>query len=208
MNGGSSGDFDRGDAADDDAAIDPFDPSRSQFRAQLRLVIETKVQARAHNRRVGDVLATTDLELAAELRALGFDSERARVLDLLPLIWVAWSDGKIQRNERARILEILRVRGIAPGSSCWDLIETLLETRPSDAYLEAALDALSRLIGNRAATKATVVAMCVEVARASGGIFGIVSSVDPRERRRLEAVAEALGPEAKAELQSALLGRS
>ena len=95
---------------------------------------------------VGDVLATTDLELVAELRALGFDGECARVLDLLPLIWVAWADGKIQRAERSRIMDVLRVRGIAPGSACSDLVCTLLEARPSAAYLEAALDALARLL--------------------------------------------------------------
>lgn len=170
-------------------------------------MLEANVEGRERNRKVGDIALTADLELAAELRALGFDGERARVLDLLPLIWVAWADGKIQRGERARIMEILRVRRISPGSPSWDLVVTLLETKPSAAYLEAALDALRRLLGQRTATAATVVSMCVEVAKASGGVFGFVSAVDARERQILAAVAEALGESAQRELAACLQAR-
>ena len=126
-----------------DASI--FSPASSGTRAKLRERIEADTlafrkggrkrggdpaAARAADRAVGDVLCTDDLKLAAEVRALGFDAKTARLLDLLPLICVAWADGKIQRGERAQIFRVLRVRGESAGSPGWMLFETLLEERP------------------------------------------------------------------------------
>ena len=51
----------------------------------------------------------SDEALAARVAALGFEGEAARVVDLLPLVHVAWSDGAIQKGERAAIIGLLRV---------------------------------------------------------------------------------------------------
>lgn len=181
--------------------LDMFDPSQTHFRAQLReRLAENLLQRRAEARRIGDVVHTADLELAAELEALGFDCECARVLDLMPLVHVAWADGKIQRSERALIRGMLEARGLARGDAPYDMLEALLEERPSVAYMEASLSALARLLGSRGATAASVLHMCIEVAEASGGIFGFVGAIDTRERALLEELAQTLGPQAQREL--------
>ena len=39
-----------------------------------------------------------------DLASIGIGREEVRVLGLLPLVVVAWADGKLQHTEKARIL--------------------------------------------------------------------------------------------------------
>ena len=183
------------------AELECFDPARTSVRAAIRADLAKRAERRNRARALGDIYATTDLELAAELESLGFDSERACVVDLLPLVQIAWADGKIQREERMRIMAVCRARGLAQDHPAWEFIEALLEERPSQAYFEASLGVLARLLSKRVATADTVVSMCVQVAEASGGIFGLRPGIDANERAALERVAQVLGPQALAGLR-------
>lgn len=186
------------------AELEFFDPARTAVRQEIRADLARRAERRQRAQQLGDVYATTDLELAAELEELGFNHERACVVDLLPLIQVAWADGKIQREERARIVGVLRARGLGPMHPAWEFVEALLEQKPSDAYFEATLEVLARLLAKRTATAQTVVTMCVQVAEASGGLWGLRRSVDASEQAELERVAKALGEEAVAQLRRRL----
>ena len=188
------------------AELEAFDPKRTMARAQIREDLAKRIEKRKQARLMGDVFATNDLELAAELESLGFNQERACVVDLLPLVQVAWADGRIQREERGRIMGVLRVRGLGPRSSAWEFIEALLEERPSEAYFDASLQVLARLLEKRSSTAQTVVSMCVQVAEASGGLFGMRRAIDANERKVLMQVAESLGAAALEPLQQRLRG--
>ena len=63
----------------------------------------------------------------------------------MPLVHVAWADGKIQRGERAAILKVLRSRGIEPGDEAFRTMESLLEERPSDTWMKQTLAVLRQL---------------------------------------------------------------
>ena len=186
--------------------LEAFDPKRTLARAQIREDLAKRIEKRNQARRLGDVFATNDLELAAELETLGFDKDRACVVDLLPLIQVAWADGRIQKEERVRILRVLRARGLDRSDPAWEFVEALLEERPSDAYFEASLQVLARLLEKRSSTTETVVSMCVQVAEASGGLWGLRPAIDANERKALEQVAESLGERAMIALRQRLGG--
>ena len=45
------------------------------------------------------------IDIKRDLVALGIDPEDYRVLKLLPLVYVAWADGKMESVERSRIVQ-------------------------------------------------------------------------------------------------------
>jgi hypothetical protein len=49
--------------------------------------------------------------LSAALDELGVDRDNFRVLALLPLVYVAWADGKVQSAERSLIHRLAKLNG-------------------------------------------------------------------------------------------------
>lgn len=141
----------------------------------------------------------TDAELLTELHGLGIDAESHRVVCLLPLIQVAWADGTVQRAERTRIVAIAEGHGMLGGDGA-RILAGWLSAAPTESYLERGRRALRELVHHEhplgrditAETLDTLVSYCEEVARASGGLFGMVWSVDERERRALVEIAREL----------------
>ena len=75
-------------------------------------------------------LSTTDADIVDRIEQLGLSGDSARILDVLPLVHVAWADGRVQKAERAAVLAVLEARGIPPKSDAWLLIEALLMMKP------------------------------------------------------------------------------
>lgn len=144
-------------------------------------------------------------DLGARIKALGFHGERARVFDLMPLVHVAWADGSISRQERAKILELVERRGIAPGSDAFVMVESMLEEAPSQAFMDETLALLREVAGGKRAE--SMVELCVQVAASSGGFLGLGDRISDVERERIEAIARAFGDDAVARLHSALRDR-
>jgi tellurite resistance protein len=193
-----------------------FDGDAAELRARMRAEIEAGARdlresgdvrvSVSDTAEVGRAAGALDREIARRIKALGFDGETARVFDLLPLVHVAWADGKIQSGERARIAEVLEARGIGPGDTPWLLVETLLEQRPSDDYMRESLTLLRAVLYGRASAE-TLVGLCIEVAQASGGFLGIFGGrITAAERETIDHIAEALGADAIASVRRRLGG--
>lgn len=172
-----------------------FNQLEAERRAQRRRKQEMAAAELAQKRSIADAVGTQDLNLAARIKALGFDGDSARVFDLLPLVHVAWADGSIQRAERAAILVCLHNRGVEPGTDAFTQIETLLEKRPSQAYLDESIAALRDLVGGSAKGK-DLVDLCLSVAASAGGFVGL-GKVAGSERALIEDIAAQLGDVAK-----------
>ena len=157
-------------------------------------------------RRIATVLETDNQALVARIRALGFNGDSARVFDLLPLIHVSWADGTVQRGERATIFAILEQRSIPVESEASLLVESLLEERPPDAYMDATLALLKDLVGTMADEGIHVVDLCAKVADASGGLLGLGARVSPEERELIKKVADTLGASAHERFRNVLGG--
>ncbi|MGH1346635.1 MAG: tellurite resistance TerB family protein [Nannocystales bacterium] len=145
-------------------------------------------------------------KLSDRIRELGFEGEAERVFDLLPLVHVAWADGKVQQGERAMILNLLRVRGVN-GGSAFTVLQALLEKRPSKEYLDESLEVLRDLLREKPSGAKTVVGLCILVAEAAGGFLQIFNPISEDERAMIEKISKALGDEAFAEYASRLGGK-
>jgi hypothetical protein len=176
-------------------------PPRAKRRSDPTLHVAQMVAA----------LNLADRQLAERMVLLGFDAETASVLYLLPLIQVAWANGSVSRAERAQILRILRLREIAEDSRAWQMCESLLASRPTDAYLLSSRLLLQDLLKSKgpaveSQVERELIDLCVEVAEASGGLFGFGKRISKVEADAIRAIADGLGAEAVKSLDRQLRG--
>ncbi len=75
------------------------------------------------------------MDLEGWLKDLRVPREAYRVVSLLPLVYVAWADGKIQKGERDLILQIARERGMLDHGG-EDALSRWLSEPPSKQQLQ------------------------------------------------------------------------
>lgn len=180
-----------------------FARTEADKRKALRHDLGKAAEELQESRKIAEKIGTGNEELVGRLRSLGFDGETAQVFDLLPLIHVAWADGKIERNERGLIFKVLEQRGVAKGSESWELIGALLDEEPSAAFMDETLALLRDLAASKPGVQSSVLDLCLMVADASGGILGFGNKVSDEEKELIRHIAETLGPDA----QSKFAGR-
>ena len=142
---------------------------------------------------------TTDEDLIRELQSMGIDAQSHKVVALLPLVQVAWADGKVQQAERSLIVETAEQRGLLMGDGP-KILESWLNHPPTEQYLARGQRLLVQLAQRPTGVGETftlqtlddVLELCEGVARAAGGLFGIAWTVDARERTALGEIAAAL----------------
>ena len=138
-------------------------------------------------------------ELRSALQELGINEDSYRVLALLPLVSVAWSDGKVQAAEQSRIIEVAQANGLLTGGGQmvlerWLTNEPLAEEYERGFKLLIELARRQRGMGSdmNAATLRELIDFSFEVANAAGGLFGKVWTISPAEQDALQHVAETL----------------
>jgi tellurite resistance protein len=152
----------------------------------------------------------TDAELTQALRHIGVDRRTLRALPLLPLVQVAWADGRVQPAERGLILEVASRYGL--GGAEVKLLDRWLEKRPEDADFLLARQVLlvlwsrDRERGQAPESLDGVIRMCMCVARVAGGLFGLAFTMDPREREMIGEISQSLqlGPTLTAAARAAI----
>ena len=105
-----------------------------------------------------------------------------------------------------QIFAVLERREIERGSEAFVLVESLLETRPSDAFLEETLLVLREVTARSDDRGAGIVDLCVHVADASGGFLGLGKKISEDERELIQRIADGLGESAQGEFHR-LFGR-
>jgi cytochrome P450 len=138
--------------------------------------------------------------ISATMRELGIDKENFRTLGLLPLVFVAWADGTVQRAEGALIRRVARDKGWLTGNG-EQLLDGWLEQPPETEYVVKGLALLRQLAAERpgfggavtAETLGSLLVMCKDVAEAAGGLWGLTESISPEEEHALATIAEAFG---------------
>jgi hypothetical protein len=130
-----------------------------------------------------------------ELVGLGLDSDSLAALGLVPLIMVAWADGKVQKREHDGLLEAAERVGIGPGTVAYELLVGWLDREPDAKLFQAWKDYVKALRGvvsedSLIALRTEVLARAQKVARAAGGILG-VGAVWGTEKQVLRELAEA-----------------
>ncbi len=186
-----SSDFlkDRKKSLEDEFFHKESEKNLEQLRAQLA-VKTTKEELRLASGMADDAVLD-------KLVALGLSAETVMALSLVPLIQVAWSDGKVQPNERQAILQGAQKKGIEPGSAPFKLLEEWLSHEPGkvlfetwESYVEALGDQLNRKEIEQ--LEAQVTRFARFVAESAGGFLGIGKISDGEEDtlRRIKDVFE------------------
>jgi len=183
-----------------------FLAKEQEQREKLRERLQREAEALKKDREIAKSSGTEDPKLAIRLRRLGFDGDTAKVLDLMPLVHVAWADGTVQYKERAMILHVLEERGFEPGSDVARFVESMLEHRPPESFLEESLDALHDMLDAKGKSGVDVVDMCATLAEEAGGYFGLGGEISKDERKLIAHIAEVLGDKAVAEFKK-IVGR-
>lgn len=133
--------------------------------------------------------------LSTALDELGVDADNFRMLGLLPLVYVAWADGKVQHAERSLIHRLAKMNGwLGDDGDC--LLTEWLDEPPSETYVANGLEVLRSLGAREPADEdsmAALISYCRDVAIAAGGLFGQRDPVTDSETEALSQIAEALG---------------
>ncbi len=136
-------------------------------------------------------------DLVERLEELGIAEDSYQVLCLLPLVEVAWADLEMDESERGRILDIARDKGLLTGGA-EALLMGWLEQRPLRRYFVRGRRLFADLVRHdvdedfTAERRDDTIALCLEVAQAAGGIFG-VGAVCDQEKEVLAAIKKTLG---------------
>lgn len=190
--------------ADTEVSLPVATDDSAEGREQLRVALHESAVALT----LGTLRSPSESreeQLRFRIECLGFSGEAAQVFDLLPLVHVAWADGKIQTDERAEIIGLLRIRGVPLGPAYTTML-ALLEKEPTPQYLEASLGVLREVIerGSTTTNAETIVGLCIRVAEAAGSFWGLTNPISAEEKEAIAHIAEKLGPAAVAEFQRRL----
>jgi hypothetical protein len=183
----------------------PLEPMRvaheeDYFARQNRLLIEKLRDKMAHEPAAEQLAAASgikDQELLDALTHLGITAETLPLVELVPLLEVAWADGEVQPREEALLRRAAVEHGIAPGTPAHVEFEKMLKAPPAGPLYDAALNFMRAMLhamppeeAARARQDLTSVAM--SVADATGGWFGVLNKVEPSERTALKHIANLL----------------
>lgn len=142
----------------------------------------------------------TDAELLEGLADLGIPRDAWRVLVLIPLVQVAWADGRIQPPERELILRVAEEHRLLDGAP-GEVLRRWLDDAPDAGQLATgrrllvALAHRHRGLGAELDASALdeIQALAEQVARAAGGLFDAIFTVDDAERRALGEIRNSFG---------------
>lgn len=126
-------------------------------------------------------------QLEASLESVGVTASERRALGLVPLVMVAWADGKLDDKEREAILEAAEGMALSTDGKDLELLTAWLATPPDQglfeawrAYVHSVLPQLS--VEGALRLEDVVVKRARAVADAAGGVAGLKTTSRAEER--------------------------
>ncbi len=147
-----------------------------------------------HKRRTREALAEVsgirNPQVLDKLMELEVSPSIMASLSIVPLVEVAWADGKVQDEEREAILAAAK-KGIGEKSIDHELLEAWLNHCPPPKLLQAWTHFISGLCETmteteRNALKTELISHAQAVAEAAGGFLGLTSKISAREQAILD----------------------
>jgi len=168
-------------------------------RENARLCEKLREEAARVSRREALIAASgiSDPAILDDLEELDVCAETVIALTLVPLIRVAWADGKIQDREREAIVRVAEDKGIVQGSTAHDLLESWLQTEPGDDVVASWTSCTQALIDRmhdeaRASLRGRLLGNARAVAEAARGLLGLGAKVSAAEAAVLEDLERTL----------------
>ena len=169
-----------------------FARENEKLKQQLRDKQEKK-EVRAELMRV---TAVHDETVIDHMIDLGIRPDTWAAISLVPLIEVAWADGKMEDAERRAVIGAAETNGVDPGSPAAKLLESWLARRPDGRLLEAWCEYIVTLCAaispeGKTALKGEVLGRARRVAEVAGGFLGLGNKVSLEEQKILEVLSKA-----------------
>jgi hypothetical protein len=163
---------------------------------KLRQRLHAQMERADHREALASAIGIRHKGVLDHLVALGLDGETVAALGLVPLIEVAWADGRMDDAEHKAVLAAARSRGIDDASPAGLLLDSWLSTPPPPRLLEVWTEYVRALAENlaedeRATLRADVIGRAREIAEATGGFLGMGSKTSTAEREMLERLESA-----------------
>lgn len=150
---------------------------------------------------LGAVTGIEDEDVLRTLQRLNYDGQTVVLVDIVPLVQVAWSDGSVNDRERVEIFRLARLSQVVPEDPSWCRLSDWLKNRPSEELFQLTLEALRESL--RAASPETreqrmneLVSNCTIVASASGGFWRLWSKISNAEQQAIRQIVDMLEPDA------------
>jgi len=173
-----------------------FAEENSRLLAQLRKKSDLEERRAA----LREVVQIQDEAYLDHLMELGIGPGTVLALSLVPLMAVAWADGKLDEREREAVLKAAEQRGVAPDSPGRQLLESWLTRAPDPELFEAWRRYMGSIWGTfttqqRHEMRVNLMDWMTGVAEAAGGFLGLTSKISAAERAVLDEVAALLPDE-------------
>jgi len=162
---------------------------------RLRSELQAKRAREDRAQSLGEASGIADEDLLDRLVDLGIEAETLAALSLVPLVEVAWADGKINERERDAIIRGARASGIEAGTPSDGLLEMWTRERPPAGLMaswKSYIGAMARELSaeQRWRLEETLIGRARSVADAAGGFLGI-GKVSGAEEMILEEMKHA-----------------
>ncbi len=171
------------------------------FVRQNREAVEKLRSSQARETQIAELAKATgvkDPKVLGNLVDLGVTGAVALPLTLVPLVRVAWADGKIDASENAAILKAAAEHGIDAASQSYELLLSWLKQPPPTSlfdswsiYVSGLRDVLSA--GDFTTLRTSILGRARTVATAAGGFLGLGSKISEAEERELKTLEKAFG---------------
>jgi tellurite resistance protein len=178
----------RGQALEDEF----FHRVDEELRAKLRETIKRDES----KKRLAAATGFNDDSLLNHLVDEKFEASTIAALALIPIVWVAWADGKITPQERQSVIHASLRRGLDHEPFALHLVEVWISKRPPQSLWDLWKEYMTAMKESRASSTVTLLAPVIleqatEVAKASGSRLG-KHKINQPEQAILDEIAALL----------------
>jgi tellurite resistance protein len=159
--------------------------------------LKNEVQSGERKAALSQASGITNETVLEHLVSLEIGPEAVAALSMVPLLAVAWADGRMEKQEREAVLKAANVQGLCRIEAVANLLEHWLTQQPDASLLEGWKEyvaALCQHLDNpaRESLKKEVLGQARKVAESAGGFLGI-GSVSSEEKAVLKELEQAFG---------------
>lgn len=151
--------------------------------------------------KVAELAAATGIEneeVLKQLHDLDIGADTFAAIALVPLVEIAWADGKLDAPERDAVLKAAIAEGVDPDGPAHGLLVAWMASRPGPELRAAWFEyvrAFCKTMSPEACLsfKRTVLGNAQSIAEASGGFLGLGNRISPIEQEVVRDLQAAFG---------------
>lgn len=167
--------------------------------ALLEVLDDAQTEAATEQSRIDALAKATGVRDQRTLQMLldrGITADKAAALALIPLVAVAWADGRLQDDEIHALMTAAHNEGIEKGTPAYELFHRWLLAEPNRRLRVAWANYVISLCKNlsdtaREALREQTLDRAIRVAQAAGGFLGIGDKISDTEQEILDELSMA-----------------